>query len=81
LICTFDASPSKIKDPTKIAVKIYPTGNLAYQVMGQGRERMSGAHCMICQLTYKESNNDRNRFGDPWTFDNLTLIAKEVIEK
>jgi hypothetical protein len=81
LICIVDAPPPKILDPTKITVKIYPTDNLAYQVMGQGREGMSGAHCMICQLTYKEFNNNRDRFGEPWTFDKLTHIAKEVIEK
>jgi hypothetical protein len=49
--------------------------------MGQGRERMSGAHDMLCQLTYKEFNNDRDRYGQPWTFDELTRIAKEVLEK
>ncbi len=36
---------------------------------------------MICQLTYKEFNNDRDRFGEPWIFDKLMHIAKEVIEK
>jgi hypothetical protein len=81
LICTFYASPVKVTDPTKISVEIYSTGDLAYQVIGQGREGMSGVHCMLCQLTYKEFNNDRDRYGQPWTFDKLTRIAKEVLEK
>jgi hypothetical protein len=49
--------------------------------MGQGREGMSRVDCTICQLTYKEFNNDRNRFGEQLTFDKLTHIAKEIIEK
>jgi hypothetical protein len=81
LICTFDATPPKITDPTKISVEIYPTGDLAYQVMGQGREGMSGAHYMICLLTYKKFNNDMDRYRVPWTFDKLTRIAKEILEE
>jgi hypothetical protein len=49
--------------------------------MGQRREGMSGPHCMICQLTYKEFNNNRDRFGEPWTFDKLMHVAKDVIKK
>ena len=36
-ICTFDAPPPKIKDIFKIAVDVYSTGDLTYQMMTQGR--------------------------------------------
>ena len=78
LVCTFDAPPPEINDTTKIKIKVYSTGDLAYQLMTQGREGMSGAHCMICQLTYKEFN-DRENVGQLWTFGELTKVANEVI--
>ena len=79
LVCTFDLPPPEINDVTKIKIKTYSTGDLAYQLMTQGREGMSGAHCMICQLTYKEFNDDRAKVGKLWTFEELTKIANEVI--
>jgi hypothetical protein len=78
LVCTFDEPPPEINDPTKIILKVYSTGDLAYQLMMQGREGMSGARCMICKLTYKEFN-DREKVGQCWTFGKLTKIAQEVI--
>ena len=57
LVCKFDAPP-----PPEIN-EVYSTGDLAYQMMMQGREGMSGAHCMICQLTSKEFNHDREKDG------------------
>ena len=82
LVCKFDAPPPpEINDPTKIKIEVYSTGDLAYQLMTQGREGMSGAHCMICQLTSKEFNHDREKDGQCWTFEELTKTAQEVKDK
>ena len=80
VICTFDAPTTEIEDIVKIKVEVYNTGDLAYQMMTQGREGMSGAHCMLCQLTYKEFNNYRHRDGVPWTFTKFLCTAKQVID-
>jgi hypothetical protein len=39
---------------------------------------MSGQHCLMCQLSRKELNDNRHIDGLPWMFPELVHIGQEV---
>jgi hypothetical protein len=39
---------------------------------------MSGQHCMLCQLSRKQLNQNKDKVGLPWTYDDLVRIGAEV---
>jgi hypothetical protein len=78
-----DAPPPAItiqEDLTTFTVKVYLTGDLAFQAMVLGRESMSGQHCMLCKLSRKEFDEykAKDKNGIPWTTNNLVEIGTKV---
>jgi hypothetical protein len=39
---------------------------------------MSGQHCMMCQLSRKQFNQNKDKVGLPWSYDDLVCIGTEV---
>jgi hypothetical protein len=80
----FDAPPPAItaiqEDLNTLMVKVYLTGDLAFQAMVLGRERMSGQHCMLCKLSRKEfiEYKDKDKNGIPWMTHDLVEIGMKV---
>ncbi len=85
LVCSFNTPPPDspprallLQDHTTFQISVFVTGNLAFQAMILGREAMSGQHCMMCQLSQKEFNENKEKDGLPWTFHDLVHIGTEV---
>jgi hypothetical protein len=65
LLCSFTMPfPIHINhDAATIQVSIFITSNLAFQAMIMGTEAMAGQHCLMCQLSQKEFNDDTHIDG------------------
>jgi hypothetical protein len=85
LVCSFNTPPPDspphallLQDHATIEINVFITGNLAFQAMILGREAMSGQHCMMCHLSRKEFNQNKDKDGLPWTYDDLVRIGTEI---
>jgi len=77
-VCSFNTPPPDSQDHTTIEIAVFVTGDLAFQAMLTGRKAMSGQHCMLCQLSQKQFNENKDTTGLPWTYDDLVRIGTEV---
>ena len=66
LVCSFNTPPPDspphallLQDHTTIEISVFVTGDLAFQAMILGREAKSGQHCMMCQLSRKQFNQNK----------------------
>lgn len=68
------------EDLKTFTVKVYLTGNHAFQAMVLGRESMPGQHCMLCKLSRKEFDEykAKDNNGIPWTTNDLVQIGTKV---
>jgi hypothetical protein len=81
-VCSFNTPPPDspphtllLQDHTTIEIGVFVTR--AFQAMIPGREAMSGQH-MLCQLSQKQFNQNKDKVGLPWTYDDLVRIGTEV---
>ena len=73
------SSAPQIRYPDCYGIDMSKLGDfVAFQAMILGREAMSGQHCMLCQLSQKQFNQNKDKVGLPWTYDDLVHIGTEI---